>query len=98
MYIKRFILTCLIDYVYYKVYINIINRLCLLKGLFKKLKVGACMRLLLGACMRLLGACLWSGWVHVCGCWVQSIWKLLGACMRKLGASFITAEGLPDSR
>ena len=77
------------------------NWLCLLKGLFKKLKVGACMRLLLGACMRLLGACLWLGWV-------QSMRKLgakymdtfgcmsipfgcmsmarLGACMRLLGA------------
>mgnify|MGYP000547474855 CR=1 FL=1 len=45
----------------------------------------------------LLGACLWLGWVHVCGCWVQVCGRL-GACMRKLGASFITAEGLPDSR
>ena len=34
----------------------------------------------------------------VCGCWVQSLRLRLGACMRKLGASFITAEGLPDSR
>ena len=25
-------------------------------------------------------------WVHVCGCWVQSIWRRLGACMRNLGA------------
>ena len=33
--------------------------------------------------MRKLGACMR---------------KRLGACMRKLGASFITAEGLPDSR
>ena len=69
MFIKRFILTCLIDYVYQKYYINIFNRLCILKGLYNKnSKLGACMRL------------------------------LLGACMRKLGASFITAEGLPDSR
>ena len=27
-------------------------------------------------------------WVHVCGIWVQSIWKRLGACMRLLGAKY----------
>ncbi len=27
-------------------------------------------------------------WVHVCGFWVQSIWKRLGACMRLLGAKY----------
>ena len=26
----------------------------------------------LGACMRMLGASLWNGWVHVCGCWVHA--------------------------
>ena len=31
MYIKRFILTCYIDYVCQKVYINMFNRLCFLK-------------------------------------------------------------------
>ena len=57
----------------------------------------------LGACMRLLGAksaevgcmymetfgCMYAEAVgcKVCGCWVQSIWRLLGACMRLLGAS-----------
>ena len=83
-------------------------------------ELNACMRKRLGACMWILGACLSNVWVHVCGCWVQSmrllgasLWrrlgacmrllgacmrKRLGACMRKLGASFITAEGLPDSR
>ena len=86
MFVKRFILTCLIDYVYSKVYINMVNRLCLLKGLFKKLKVGCmyaatfgcmyapfgCMSMeRLGACMRLLGA---------------SLWRLLGACLCLLGA------------
>ena len=34
----------------------------------------------------ILGACLWLGWVYVCGCWVQSIWILLGACLCLLGA------------
>ena len=40
MYIKKFILTYLIDFVYQKVYINIFDRFGLLKGLLKKLKVG----------------------------------------------------------
>ena len=40
----------------------------------------------------LLGACPWLGWVHVCGCWVQSIWRRLGA---KYAATF---GCMPDSR
>ena len=41
-------------------------------------ELNACRRKRLGACMRILGACLSKVWVHVCGCWVQSM-RLLGA-------------------
>ena len=52
--------------------------------------LGASLWILLGACLCLLGACLWIGWVHVCGCWVQSLRLRLGACL--------TVGSLPDSR
>ena len=31
--------------------------------------------LMLGASMRMLGACLWNGWAHLCGCWVH-LWGI----------------------
>ena len=52
--------------------------------------LGASLWILLGACLCLLGACLWIGWVHVCGCWVQSMRLRLGACL--------IVGSLPDSR
>ena len=62
-------------------------------------RLGACMRLLsasiwklLGACMRILGACIWSGWVHVCGCWVQSM-RLLGAKYADVGCMYAETFG-----
>ena len=50
-----------------------------------------CMSMPFG-CMSMdrLGACLWIGWVHVCGCWVQSLRLRLGACL--------IVGSLPDSR
>ena len=47
---------------------------------------------LLGACMRILGACLWSGWVHVCGCWVQST-RMLGAKYAVFGCMYMETPG-----
>ncbi len=46
----------------------------------------------LGACMRILGACLWIGWVHVCGCWVQSM-RLLGAKYAVVGCMYMETLG-----
>ena len=55
-------------------------------------ELNACMRKLLGACMRILGASLWSGWVHVCGCWVQSM-RLLGAKYAVVGCIYMETFG-----
>ena len=60
-------------------------------------ELNVCMWKLLGACMRILGACLWSGWAHVCGCWVQVYGAVGCKSMERLGAC-LTVGSLPDSR
>ena len=66
------------------IYISIIDKLCVLKGLLKKLKVG-CMYAATFGCMYAAFGCMSM--------------ERLGACMRLLGAKSAATFGcMPDSR